>query len=169
MELARETAPEARPRGVSAIIVYKLAKAVVELPLAALTAVLIGFGLAARVHVLALHVREHVGGAWTARLAGALLGAADHLWLVVVALVFDAVESSLEGWALYRGFRWAPWLVVVATSALLPFELVEVARHAHPTRILVLAVNVLIVVYLARRALSRSSRGVYPPARAGGS
>lgn len=149
----RETTAEARPRGVSLIILYKLTKAVAQLMLAALVAVLTSFGLADRVQSVAAEVRERFTGVWSHQLARLLVSASNHLWLVVFALAFDGVLSSLEGWALFRGFRWAPWLVVLATSALLPFEVVELVRAVRPTRLLALVVNVAIVLYLGRRAL----------------
>jgi hypothetical protein len=36
----------------------------------------------------------------------------------------DGLFSLLEGWALFHGRWWGPWLVVIGTSALLPFEVV---------------------------------------------
>ena len=59
-----------------------------------------------------------------------------------------------EGWALHRRFRWAPWLVVVATGSLLPFEVVELVRRPHALRLAVFVVNLTIVCYLATRGTS---------------
>ncbi len=60
--------------------------------------------------------------------------------------------SAFEGWALHRRFRWAPWVVVVAGSTLIPFEIVELARRARPSRVAILVVNLVIIGYLAARA-----------------
>ncbi len=43
-----------------------------------------------------------------------------------------------------------PWLVVVTTSALLPFEVYEIAHRVSFVRVFALVMNVAIVVYLAR-------------------
>lgn len=145
--------PTTRPRGVSVIIVYKLTKAVVQTLTAAILATFTWLGLAARLQDFARDVREEFTGAWSLTLAHAIASASNHLWLVAFALAFDGVLSSIEGWALYRGFAFAPWLVVVTTSALLPFEAVHLARAVRPTRVLLFAVNLGIVIYLGRRAM----------------
>lgn len=76
------------------------------------------------------------------------------LRMTAVALVLDGLVSFFEGWALHRRFWWAPWLVVVATSVLLPYELLEVSRHPRIGRVLILVINAAVVFYLSRRALS---------------
>lgn len=142
-----------RPRGVALIVVYKITKAVGQLVLAGVGAVLTLLGLASRLEQLAELVREHFTGVSSQRVASLIVSASSHLWLVIFALAFDGVLSSIEGWALYRGFRWAPWLVVLATCALLPFEVLESVRAVRVSRVLVLVVNLAIVVYLARHAI----------------
>jgi uncharacterized membrane protein (DUF2068 family) len=70
-----------------------------------------------------------------------------------------------EGFGLYLDQRWAEYLTLVTTGALVPFEVFEIHRHATPVRLAVLLVNSLIVVVLARRVTAqvavaeRSSRG----------
>jgi uncharacterized membrane protein (DUF2068 family) len=51
-----------------------------------------------------------------------------------------------------RGYLWAPWLVVGATSLLLPVELVEIIRHVTLGRVGLFLANSAIVIYLARGA-----------------
>lgn len=152
-DTARPTPPVARPRGVAIIIVYKLTKALAQIVIAAILAIFTWLGLAARLQDFARDVREEFAGAWSMTLAHAIASASNHLWFVTFALAFDGVLSSIEGWALYRGFGFAPWLVVVTTSALLPFEAVHLARSVRPTRIALFAINLGIVVYLGRRAM----------------
>ena len=72
--------------------------------------------------------------------------------LTIVALLFDGALTLGEGWALRRGLAWAPWLVVVATGSLLPFEIVELMRHPRPIRMLILLANLIVVGYLVARA-----------------
>jgi uncharacterized membrane protein (DUF2068 family) len=47
--------------------------------------------------------------------------------------------------------RWAEYLMVLATGALIPLEVVEVIARPTPFRVGALLVNVAIVVYLACR------------------
>jgi uncharacterized membrane protein (DUF2068 family) len=57
-----------------------------------------------------------------------------------------------EGWALHREFTWVPWIVVVTTGSLIPFELFELARRPRAGRVVIVAANAMIVAYLAARA-----------------
>jgi uncharacterized membrane protein (DUF2068 family) len=139
--------------GLRLIIAYKLARGGVALVLGVLLAGLTAAGETAPIQELALYARHHAMSAWSIALANALVSASTprHLWLVALGLAFDGAFSSVEGWALHRRVWWGPWLVVVATSAFLPFELVAIARHPHAGRVTILFVNLAIVVYLARR------------------
>jgi uncharacterized membrane protein (DUF2068 family) len=54
----------------------------------------------------------------------------------------------VEGFALRAGRWWAPWLVVIATGALLPWEVIAAVRKPGWLRIGILTVNVAVVAYL---------------------
>jgi uncharacterized membrane protein (DUF2068 family) len=100
------------------------------------------------------------------RLADLVVEASSRraLKTIVVALLADGSLTLVEGWALFHGHWWGPWLVVVATGALLPLEVVSLVRHPRIVRLLLLLVNVAIVVYLARTALrERRERAVSTP------
>ena len=56
--------------------------------------------------------------------------------------------SSVEGWALSRGYTWGEWLVVVTTAGLVPFEIGALIRHLRVGRVILLVLNVAIVAYL---------------------
>jgi uncharacterized membrane protein (DUF2068 family) len=108
----------------------------------------------------------HHTHAWSLAFARLVVRAAGPrgFWTVVTALYADGFMSLLEGWALLHGHWWGPWLVVVATGSLLPFEVVAFARHPHAVRAALFAANVAIVWYLARQAI-RERREPPPPAR----
>ena len=141
------------------IIVYKLGKGALWLAFAAAIMVAIHFGLEDRMLGLASELRHHAR-AWSLELARLLVRAASRrgLWTITVALIADGSFSLVEGWALLHGHWWGPWVVVVGTGSLLPFEVVALARHLNTVRAALLVLNVLIVVYLARKAL-REGRG----------
>jgi uncharacterized membrane protein (DUF2068 family) len=136
------------------IIAYKLIKAVLWLAFAMALPVLVHFGLESRVAGLAAHLQHHAG-AWSVALGKlvARAGSRRGVFVVFVALVADGVASLVEGWALVRGAWWGPWLVVVTTASLLPFEVVAFVKHRHVVRAAVFLANVAIVWYLARTAL----------------
>jgi uncharacterized membrane protein (DUF2068 family) len=141
---------------VRAIVIYKLGKAIGELALALGLAGAVASGWIVRLHDVVAVLHEHVVRAWSLQLARALMSVTDrhHVRLVIAALLADGTLTLFEGWALLRRFHWAPWIVVLATGSLLPFELVELARRVRLGRLLVLLVNSGIVFYLARRALA---------------
>lgn len=63
-----------------------------------------------------------------------------------------------EGTGLWLRKRWGEWLTVIITSSLVPVEIYEIYRHFSFVKVVVLAVNVAIVIYLIyymRRAGSR--------------
>ena len=71
------------------------------------------------------------------------------------ALAATAFGYSLllgtEGVGLHYRKPWARWFTIIATASLIPFEIYECLRELHVVRILVLLVNILVVIYLARR------------------
>jgi uncharacterized membrane protein (DUF2068 family) len=94
------------------------------------------------------------GGSLFQRLLDELIvrvAAFRHLNLAAAGLVAYAALEGVEGLGLWRGRRWAEYLTVLATALLIPFEAVEVARKLTLIRLGALAVNVVIVAYLAAR------------------
>lgn len=143
-----------RERGLVLIIGYKLGKGGLWLILGIAVLVAMHLNVAQWLLQAADHLRHH-SRAWSVELAELIVTAASRrgLWTLVVALFADGLFSLLEGWALWHGHWWGPWLVVVGTGSLLPFEVVALARAIHPARVLVFVVNVAIVGYLTRKAL----------------
>jgi uncharacterized membrane protein (DUF2068 family) len=133
------------------IVGYKVAKAALEI---AFGAALVLFATKAtnELRIAAHHVRDHATAAWSVALADKIVQAATrrHLMVVAVASLLDGVLTSIEGWALHRRYRWGSWLVIAATSCLLPFEVISLARHLTAGRVALFFTNVAIVAYLLR-------------------
>ena len=53
-----------------------------------------------------------------------------------------------EGTGLWLRKRWGEWLTVIITSSLVPVEIYEIYRHFSYAKVVVLAVNIAIVLYL---------------------
>lgn len=138
--------------GLRMIVGYKVAKAAAELAFGAALAI---FATRAtdELRTAAIHVRDHATAAWSLSLANKVVLEATqrHLVVAAIASLLDGVLTSIEGWALYRGYRWAPWLVIAMTSCLLPFEVFQIARHVTAGRVTLFLVNAGIVAYLLRR------------------
>ena len=69
--------------------------------------------------------------------------------LAITAFAYGTVMGT-EGVALYLRKSWAPWFTIVVTSSLIPIEVYEIARKPDLMRVLLLAVNLWIVIYLWR-------------------
>ena len=70
--------------------------------------------------------------------------------LALTAFAYGILMAA-EGLALHFRKPWARWFTIVATSSLMPLELVEIVREPRPLRMLVLVANAAIVVYLWKR------------------
>ncbi len=149
---------EAQESGVKAIVAYKFTKAVLQVIAAAVLFYGAHHGLAASLARFAEHLRHHAVNAWSNIAVHAVerFLHAPHsiVWTAYAALV-DAVLSGVEGYALWRGYAWGEWLVVGTTSSLVPFELYALTRHLRVGRVILLALNLLIVAYLVNRARQR--------------
>lgn len=149
-------APASEDRGLALIANYKVLKSCAQ----AVGGLLLwghpGQALVARAADLAAWVAEHAARASFVTLARWVVGLAQpHAATVLsVALLTDAALGFVEGWALHRRKIWAPWLIVVATAALMPYELYALARKLTLVRAGTLALNGAIVAYLATHALA---------------
>ena len=157
-----------RPAGLQTIIVYKLAKSVVQALLGVASIWLLARGAEAGAATLAEFLLEHFTGAWALQVATVLVRAttAGRVKLLALAMMGDSVLSGVEGLALRAGRWWAPWLVVIATSALLPIEIWEVVRRPAWGRAGIIVVNLAVVAYLLRAA-AREHRAAMPPQASG--
>jgi uncharacterized membrane protein (DUF2068 family) len=136
------------------IVVLKIVKATVVLGLAVVLLALLPFGLPDWMAHLAVRLRHHFVQAWAIRLVDLLARnvSRHRIELTIAALFLDGTLSGIEGWSLKRGVWWGPWLVAVASGALLPLELLEWLRHPRLTRAAMFVVNAVIVAFLARHA-----------------
>lgn len=86
-----------------------------------------------------------------ARLLDHLLGLDAHQFLLL-GLIASAYSLLyvVQGIGLWRGRRWAEYLVVVESGLLLPIELWELAHRFTAFKLGILLVNLAIVAYLLR-------------------
>jgi uncharacterized membrane protein (DUF2068 family) len=147
--------PKARAPAIRLIVAYKYSKVAGELLASLLIVVLTASGHARVLSQVAEQLRHHVTSTWSVELAEALVRqlVPRHLWMVAAALALDGIFTFVEGCSLQRGWWWGPWLVVLATGALVPFEVLALFRHVALGRVALLAANVAVALYLARHAL----------------
>lgn len=144
-----------RAGGVRAIVFYKVGKAIAQVLLACVILALVFTGYVERAHELAAALRDHLVHHWSIKLAEMMMRSLTktRLWWIVAALVGDSVLSGIEGWALARGYTWGAWLVVAATSLLLPVEVIELSYRTTGGRVVLFVVNLAIVLYLLKQAM----------------
>jgi uncharacterized membrane protein (DUF2068 family) len=82
----------------------------------------------------------------------------NEVKIFAFAAVCYGVLELVEGVGLWLDKLWAEYLTVIATSLLVPLELYELARKPSMWKAIGIAVNILIVMYLARR-LHRRVKG----------
>jgi uncharacterized membrane protein (DUF2068 family) len=71
-----------------------------------------------------------------------------HLRALEVGTFLYAFLHLLEGIGLILEKTWAGYLVVIATSTLVPFEIYEIVKRPTPVRFALFLLNVAIVIYL---------------------
>ena len=71
-----------------------------------------------------------------------------HLRAIEAGTFFYALLHIVEGIGLILERDWAGYLVVIATSSLVPFEIYEIAKRMDLLKISILVANVGIVIYL---------------------
>ena len=147
--------------GMAAIAVFKLLKGALLL--------LVGFGLLELMHadiatlfsmlLESLHINADT------RLVHALVLKVDALKphsILIAGLISLGYAALLlaEGIGLWLELWWAAYVTVVSTSALVPFEVYELIERVTLSRLILLAVNLVIVLYLLsqlkRHTLRRS-------------
>jgi uncharacterized membrane protein (DUF2068 family) len=65
------------------------------------------------------------------------------------------VLHVVEAFGLWRGRLWVEYLVLIETAAFLPYEAYEIARRFSWFKVIILAMNVTIVAFLAYRRLTQ--------------
>jgi uncharacterized membrane protein (DUF2068 family) len=71
-----------------------------------------------------------------------------HLW-IGGTLIYTIIRFT-EAVGLWLEKAWAEWFALISGGLYVPIEIYELAHHATPIKWLVLASNIVIVVYLAR-------------------
>jgi uncharacterized membrane protein (DUF2068 family) len=78
-------------------------------------------------------------------------GPTNRVVILGAGLFAYALLFLVEGVGLWLQRRWAEWLTVIATAALIPPEIYECIMHPSPMLFLLLAVNSCVVWLLAKR------------------
>jgi uncharacterized membrane protein (DUF2068 family) len=152
-------ATQQRDLGVRLIVLYKVAKGIGEIALAVGLVALATTGEIEMLRDLAHQLRENLASRWSLLLGRALAALMSQrgVHFLEIGLALDGILSTVEGWSLWRGYRWGAWLVVFATAAPLPLEVMAITRSQRPWRVLLAVINIVVVIYLAWQIAKRRS------------
>jgi len=86
-----------------------------------------------------------------------------RLWKIAAVASVYVILRFTEAYGLWYALPWAEWLAIASGGLYIPFELVDLLRRPTPFRLLIIAVNLLIVLYMARlRVEARRKRRAQP-------
>lgn len=132
------------------IAAFKLAKAIVLLILAGQVLYLLRPGALDR--LVGRFAELPVAAGWQPMMHALnwLMDLSPHKIMLAAALACTyAVLYATEGIGLWLQKRWAEYLTTVATASLIPFEIWELTRGFSVLKVVALAVNIAIVLYLS--------------------
>ncbi len=99
------------------------------------------------------------------RIQSLLHVSSSNLRLLAFAITGLAVVSAVEAFALWQAKRWGEYFAMIVTSLGLPFEVYELSKAVTVTKLVLFALNLLLVGYLVYTRRLAPSRD--PPRRNG--
>ena len=76
-----------------------------------------------------------------------------HLWKIAVVASAYTVIRFVEAYGLWYALPWAEWVAIASGTIYIPFEFADLLHRPTPFRVLIIVVNLLIVLYMARLRL----------------
>ena len=138
-----------RDRGLIVIAVFKLIKAALLLALAVGAISLLHKDVAEVVTYRIGEIGVDPQGRYIQHLIEKLGFIGPHeVKLISLGSLLYAMLFGTEGIGLLLQKRWAEYLTVITTASFLPLEFYELTRHVALSKMLVMATNIVIVLYL---------------------
>lgn len=146
--------------GTRLIVIYKIVKSALQAAAATLLLLVRAGAIGDPILGVAARLSDHATHAWATLLGEWLRRAARPRVITAVAafLCVDAALGVVEAWSLRRGYRWGAWLIVLATSALVPVEVLHLAHHPDGAHAGILAINLVVVAYLVLQLRTHHGR-----------
>jgi uncharacterized membrane protein (DUF2068 family) len=79
-----------------------------------------------------------------------------RLWFLSISAITYSVIRFAEAYGLWYDRLWAIWFAVASGALFLPMEIYELIEHITGTRIIILLMNLLLVVYLFRMSRQKA-------------
>lgn len=140
-------------RGLLLIAIFKVAKAITLIAAGVGALRLLNPAVASRVKEWLTHVQLEPGR----RIVAFLTRANERKIEALGVLAFGyALVFLVEGTGLVMRKRWAEWFTIVVTGSLLPFEIYELAKGFSAAKVVTIAINIAVVIYLVIRVRKRA-------------
>ncbi len=81
-----------------------------------------------------------------------------HLWKIAVVAAVYAILRFVEAYGLWYIRPWAEWLAIASGGIYIPFEVADLLRRPDWIRVLIIAVNVGIVLYMLMLRLEAAKK-----------
>jgi uncharacterized membrane protein (DUF2068 family) len=117
----------------------------------------LGLGLFSLIHKDLDDVAEHLTDMLRVnpdgKLSNLFFKAADRLTdktllvLAIGAMMYSTVRF-VEAYGLWHEREWAEWFALLSGCLYLPWEMLSIIRHPHPFKWVLLAINLLVVLYM---------------------
>jgi len=162
--LAQPARRKKHDRGLWLIALFKLVKAALLLIVAIGALKLIHDDVAATVAGWVAAIRIDPDNRFIHRLFVKLAQIDDHkLEAISAGSFFYAALLAVEGIGLWMERRWAEYLTVILTASLVPLEVYEILERRTAPRILLLAINIGVVIYLIKKLRERNGKHEQQP------
>ncbi len=149
-------------RGLWLIALFKLVKAALLLIVAIGALKLIHDDVAVTVAVWVAAIRFDPDNRFIHRLFVKLAQIDDRkLEAISAGSFFYAALLALEGIGLWMEKRWAEYLTVIATASFIPLGVYELVERRTVTRVLLLAFNIGVVIYLIKKLRERNGKRLH--------
>jgi uncharacterized membrane protein (DUF2068 family) len=73
-----------------------------------------------------------------------------RLWKIAVVASVYTILRFVEACGLWYALPWAEWLAIASGTIYIPFEVADLLHRPTPFRVLLIIVNLIIVLYMAR-------------------
>ena len=111
------------------------------------------------VHTFAKQLGFTLNHALLDRIQSLLHVSSSNLRLLAFAITGLAVVSAVEAFALWQAKRWGEYFAMIVTSLGLPFEIYELSKAVTVTKLVLFALNLLLVGYLVYTRRLLGARG----------
>ncbi len=81
-----------------------------------------------------------------------------ELWKVAVVAAVYSILRFIEAYGLWYIRPWAEWLAIASGSIYIPFEVADLMRRPDWIRLLIIAINVAIVLYMVMLRLEAAKK-----------